>query len=102
MRYRALACFDDGSERGDETSAEGVWAETAPAAARKWYWKLTAAERENCLLVIVSAYIKEEPYPWPAYEGPTVAFAPREQWRQVGGPVAPHGKIGEGGEVSFY
>src|SRR6185312_15669758 len=98
-RYRATAVFEDGSWRQDATSEEGVWAESAPAAARKWYWKLTGDERARCVVVAISAYIQTERYPWQAYDGETVAFAPKDGWRQVGGPILTAGKVGADGEV---
>ncbi len=101
MRYAALAIFSDGTTREAVTSDEAVWAETTPAAARKWYWKLTAEEQARCTRVAISAYVQTERHPWQAYDGPTVVFAPKEAWRQVAGPIAAHGVVSDGGAVSM-
>lgn len=102
MRYSATAIFDDGSSRQDTTSAEGVWAETTIGASRKWYWKLTDDERARCARVVISAYIQTERFPWQAYAGPQVAFAPRERFREAEAPPVSAGQIGANGEVRLH
>ena len=75
MRFTALARFSDGSTRTTTDDPDSLFAVDAPSACRKWFWRLSEAERARCVEVAVSLWPLEHRMAWQAYGGPPVTRA---------------------------
>ena len=77
MRFTALARFSDGSVKTTDNDPDSLFAVDAASACRKWFWRLSEAERGRCIEVTVSAWPLAHRMAWEAYSGPPVrrAFA---------------------------
>lgn len=80
MRYLVTALFDrpifgEVSRAAADTEAERVFVDKGPeSAARLWLWRLSPAEREATVRLIVSAPVTDGYRPYPVYKGPAVEF----------------------------
>jgi hypothetical protein len=80
MRYQVAALFDrpvfgEVSRTTADTDAERVFVDKGPeSAARQWLWRLSPAEREATVRLIVSAPVLDRYVVYKSYEGPDVEF----------------------------
>ncbi len=79
MLYDVTALFGEPvnghmSRSASETDERMVSAESMEAAARKWLWKLSEAEREATLGLIVGPVTDGRHRPYPVYRGESVEF----------------------------
>lgn len=90
LRYEAVAYLKSGSAcpmvQTATSDFEALLAASPLAAARKWYWRLSKADRLNCVCVEVRPWNTpgqawaSKSTAFPAYTGPTMAFDPRRNW----------------------
>ena len=75
MRFTALAHFTDGSIKTTAHDPVSLFAVDAAGACRKWFWRLSEADRARCVEVTVSAWQLTHRAAWEAYSGPPVTRA---------------------------
>ena len=75
MRFAALARFSDGSVKTTADDPDSLFAVGAASGCRKWFWRLSEAERARCVEVTVFAWPIEDRVAWEAYSGPPVTRA---------------------------
>jgi hypothetical protein len=79
MRYAAAAHLGSTVVTTD-ADPESLHAATPLAAAKKWYWRLTDAQRQACERIVISAWTKHQGSPWERYEGPDLVYCPSRGW----------------------
>ena len=75
FRFTAQATFIDGSIKTTADDPDSLFAVDPDSAARKWFFRLSAAQRSRCVEIRVGAWILSHRVAWSAYSGPDVAWA---------------------------
>ena len=87
LRFAATAIVDQGAGyeaiATPDRVAESLFASTPLGAARAWYWRLSDQERSACSRIVVSAWTQPTLTLASLYNGPDMAFAPKDGWRLV-------------------
>jgi hypothetical protein len=88
-RFAATAVLTDptGAVRWISTTLDylnPLLAQTPLSAARKWYWRLSEAERVICQYVVVEPWLADETPGYPSYDENIRAFSPASDWLEIG------------------